>query len=756
MEYTSTMNSWHGSRRRALIHGQSVASSLCLRLLYLATRMRACSICASLFLFAMWLVYSSAATADELPAALPLRAVVATEQPLKPGAITRIGKRHFGHNRWTRLVAWRLGTGQFATAGDDGFVRVWDAVSRRELFRSATGGRIPRVLRYTADGQQLLVVVDGNPGRVIRWDANTGEILTENKLPNLHRPDSWGFALGSPQLDRLAVAKGSVLKVYDLDADRLIYELDMTTIPKAHRSANGRVYLGPMDFSPDGHVLYVSIDDGILPLLPDEQCQLPRLEVGPPPQDPQFLFWPTDLVVSSDGRWLAACRNRWTMIFDLKAGKRRHILTDDSGRHDLVRFSPNSKILAGGGHYGHVKLWDVASGAMLNGFPVSHNQLVDVAFSEHGKLLVLARLNEAIRILEVATANEKTVDMTPVFRVGLDFSSDGATLATLGERKQLFFWNAETGEPSGQIELPPSPSHKKLLSPDMKWFIAPNRETEANHDDWCIYDLSSRPKTRLSKVINAGELPAWKVADSDVITALRTIPSRSFAFDSDSKFLVGCGTDWGGRVITKRRWKMRTGKLVAAVAVPVDGKSLAKALAATKEHALSISAYESSAHLTPLANGRLALLSPGLNMLMPDLVSWRYTLFDLEKMEAIEMISSTIDTRPPQSSVLEVGGPRLGLSEHERELLSDYKGRVTVFVRDAQRHLLIIATERRDPKPTGEWQIIVFDTEAQVPVSTFDAGQVQISELAISPNATRLASGHSNGTVILWQLTAGR
>jgi len=681
MKYSSTINFRRGSRIRSSACERSIASPLRLHAHFSAVLKRASWIVTSMF--TVYLVGMSIATADELPAARPLRPIVAAEPALRSGAIAIIGKQHFGHNRWTRRVAWRPGTGQFATAGDDGFVRIWDASSHQELVRGQWSGRIPRVLQYTADGEQLLIVVDGSPCKVIRWDADSGEVLSHKELPDLRRPAFWGFVVGSPQLDRLAVAKGSVLQVHDLAADRIIFEFDMATVPSAHRSADGEVYAAVMDFSPDGKILYVAVDDGILPLLPDEQRELPRLQLGQLPAEPRIYFSPRDLVVSSDGRWLAACRNRWTMVFDLATGKRHHILTNDSGRHDLVQFSHNSQILAGGGHYGHVKLWDVASGKMLEGFPVKHDKLGDMAFSEHGELLVLARLNEAIRILEVATGDERTAGLTPIFRGSLGFSSDGATLATRGERRQLFFWNAQTGESGGQIKLPPnSVFHRELLSPDMKWLVAPSIESDSNHGDWCIYDLSILREARLSAVINTGELPERNSTDRNVINALEAVPASSFAIDRNSRTLIGCGTEWDGRVITKRIWDVRTGKLVDASAVPFREESLAHALTASKSRSFTRSALQFTADIAPLVGGSLALLKSGSSML--GRTPRQYILFDLGRMAAVEQLLPNFETPWTRSNILQVGGFRLGMSEDEREQLNEFKGPITNFVRDKQ------------------------------------------------------------------------
>ncbi|CAK9078066.1 Vegetative incompatibility protein HET-E-1, partial [Durusdinium trenchii] len=406
----------------------------------------------------MLLCVTVALSAEKLPAATPLRPVSDQASVLPEGAFKRIGEPHWGHNGRTQLVAWRPDSNELASVGRDGYVRVWDVASRKELLNARFEGSA-RVLRYTADGEQLVLVVDGHPPRVIRWNADTGEIVAEKPLPELIGTRWKYFLVGSPQLQRLGMMCGSLVQVHDLETGDLLYELDMATLPNANRSSDGMVYARPMVFSPDGETLYVPVTDGFLRILPGEQRQLPQLKIGPLPQELRGYLSPSDLDVSPDGERLAACRDGWTMVYNLTENNPIQWLIDRFGCHDLTRFSPDSEMLIGGGHSGSVMLWEVPSGDMQVGYPLGHESLWDVAVSSNDERMALARSQNAIRLIDLASGEEETAELTPVFRRGLMFSSDGKTLVTAGERNRLFYWNVETCEELGHLTLPNEARH---------------------------------------------------------------------------------------------------------------------------------------------------------------------------------------------------------------------------------------------------------------------------------------------------------
>lgn len=706
-------------------------------------------------LASMLLCATVALSADELPAATSLRPVSDQASVLPEGAFKRIGEPHWGHNGWTQLVAWRPDSNELASVGRDGYVRVWDVASRKELLNARFEGSA-RVLRYTADGEQLVLVVDGHPPRVIRWNADTGEIVAEKRLPELIGTRWKYFLVGSPQLQRLGMMCGSLVQVHDLETGDLLYELDMATLPNANRSSDGMVYARPMAFSPDGETLYVPVTDGFLRILPGEQRQLPQLKIGPLPQELRGYLSPSDLDVSPDGERLAACRDGWTMVCNLTENNPIQWLIDKFSCHDLTRFSPDSEMLIGGGHSGSVMLWEVPSGDMQDGYPLRHESLWDVAVSSNDERMALARSQNAIRLIDLASGEEETAELTPVFRRGLMFSSDGKTLVTAGERNRLFYWNVETCEELGQLTLPNEARHYlSFFSSDAQWLLSPKSDDESGQSYWRVYDLSSRSECRLFAEIDAAEVPQKLKAEDPVSKALLKGPASTFGFDLEHAVLIGCGVDSFGKLFSKRVWSLRTGELVCATVVPVENESLDNSLEdIATVFKRGLNALEARARVSLIGDASRAVLQRRGNYLVfqpPEVL-----VFNVEGMKLIETVESKyrfgsnlgIDRGLFQRSQLS-----LGMDEEESDLTRDYHGQMVDHVRDEPHHRLIIAIGKQGIHPPDRCQIIVFDTQTKSIVKHLDCGPVPIDAITLDPDGTTLASGHADGTVLLWDLS---
>src|SRR5262249_2294587 len=119
------------------------------------------------------------AEAPQLPPPEPPRAKVDLHgDPLPPGAVARLGTTAFRHLDTTvDCLAYSPDGKLLATAGYDGWVRVWEAATGREVRRFGRGlVYFDYCLKFSPDGKKLGVAWGG--GRINFYDLATGKADT--------------------------------------------------------------------------------------------------------------------------------------------------------------------------------------------------------------------------------------------------------------------------------------------------------------------------------------------------------------------------------------------------------------------------------------------------------------------------------------------------------------------------------------------------------------------------------------------------
>jgi WD40 repeat protein/DNA-binding SARP family transcriptional activator len=237
--------------------------------------------------------------------------------------------------------AWRPDGRRFATAGEDGFVRVWDwhseaLVTERQVTNAPLVG-----LDYTGDGTRLVVGerVGAQGGRLLTVDAET----LEHAGPAVQFDDRIVLAFASPD-NRTAIAltaEGGFALV-DLIDGRVLHEGSLET---------ERLQAEPLhaDFSPDGQRVAISFFDrvGVLDVETGDWVRAPV-----------------------DGHE-AAVRS--------------------------VAYAPDGSILASGSRDGRVGLWDGRTGALLGTIlPGGPQTETMVEFLPDGHTVLISSANGAL------------------------------------------------------------------------------------------------------------------------------------------------------------------------------------------------------------------------------------------------------------------------------------------------------------------------------------------------------------------------
>ena len=239
----------------------------------------------------------------------------------------------------------------------------WDAESGRQVGRQPllgkACGRIA-TLPKTEDNRTIGVVCNG---RLFMFDVGSTGSLGEWKLGEKETPILFTAAPGGSYVAAVIAGATGSLQIADRSGGKPIAVL-MTTDEIEHAA-----------FAADGSRLATGSISGVrVWSLPDGK-ELSRLEAAGP-----------NMALSSDGKLLAASRNRTTVLADASTGAVQRELP---GLATELRFSPDGRRLATLNNQ-QVVVWDVATGTQR--LVLKADEFLSVSFSPDGlRLVTLSR-----------------------------------------------------------------------------------------------------------------------------------------------------------------------------------------------------------------------------------------------------------------------------------------------------------------------------------------------------------------------------
>jgi WD40 repeat protein len=473
--------------------------------------------------------------------------------------------------------------------GDNGFVRVWDTTTRREVrafrdspelanatvspdgktlagvvkdhaivLRDIDTGRVIAYLRghekqahsfnFTADGKRLVTASNEKTVRV--WDTATGEAL---RVIHVHAKGVANMRI-SPDGRRVATGDQSRTNgsLWDLDTGNKIADL-----PGHDCGMHG------IDFNQKGD-RFVSTQR-----FPSNDLRLWNAETG------QLIAVMgrhsnrlTGIAFNSAGTRIASSSmDQTVMLWDGATGQALATLKGHNGQVHCVAFSPNGKRLISASQDHTIRLWDGDSGeslAVLTGHTAS---VIAAAFSADGSRIVSASSDGSVRIWDVSMVeNHGILRGHGAFVYSVAFSPDSERVVTAGWDGAVRIWDATTGtQQSGLDHGKNMIAVSVAMHPAGRMIATRVRKIESHANDAVVlWDLET------GQELQRWHAPAHMWKDSRV----------AFSPNGD---LLASGCD-GGEV---RLWDMHTRKETAIlrghkdeirdVAFSPDGKLLATA-----------------------------------------------------------------------------------------------------------------------------------------------------------------------------------
>jgi WD40 repeat protein/serine/threonine protein kinase len=478
-----------------------------------------------------------------------------------------------GHGHHVNAVAFDLDGRRLATASDDGTVKVWDAVTGREVLTVRGHAGNVSAVAFSPDGRRLASASGQNldarrPGEVKLWDAASGRQLL-NLIGYTGAVLSVAF---SPNGSRLATASSDrTVRLWEADTGRPVHTLH------GHDDQVTRVA-----FSPNGSRLASCSVDLTIKLW-DANTGHQALTIRG--HTPDFYA----VAFSPDGSRLAsASADREIRVWDTVTGRLVHTLHGHDSGVNSVAFSPDGKQLASASADCTVKVWDSSTGEEVFTLRGHANMVTSVVFSPDGRRLASSSWDHTAMIWDAGADRDAVTLRAPRsgFLNSVAFSPDGRFLAASGYNplKRSFvplfdvqMWDVESGREvrtfrghrEGVAAIAFSPAGRLLASASNDktaklWEVESGQElfTLAGHTHHVNHVAFSMDGRRLATASWDRTIKVWDTGTGRELLTLRGHADDvlGVAFSPDGRQLASASWDQ-----TVRLWDATTGRELRAL-----------------------------------------------------------------------------------------------------------------------------------------------------------------------------------------------
>ncbi len=409
--------------------------------------------------------------------------------------------------------------------------------------------------RFTPDGTRIITSGYDNRARV--WDRATGKLLFD--------------LVHSGPVVALAFSRdGQAIMTASHDGSAIVWDADSGVKRTTLRGRSKKLQAAV--FSADDQIaVTIGVDDVVEQWDVTSGVRRATLQVTPHP--PPALVAAMPAAVSPDGRTIAAGDTRGAVrIWDLATGALVAENSNHAGQINFVQFAPDGRRVLVASSDATASVFDVTTGA--RSFLLRHRQRVTAAvFSPDGAVIATASMDRTTVLWDATTGAQVRVLAGHEAAVNtVTFRPDGRQLATASDDKTVGLWNVATGRreaklighaaPITRAEYDPSGHHLLTASWDHRaivWSTEPQLPvTRLVGHTGIVY--SAEFSSDGSRVVTAGvdgTTRVWDRASGKQVFEMRQPGAVTRArFSPDDRTIVTVGLDrivhlWDARTAAK-------------------------------------------------------------------------------------------------------------------------------------------------------------------------------------------------------------
>jgi WD40 repeat protein/tRNA A-37 threonylcarbamoyl transferase component Bud32 len=467
---------------------------------------------------------------------------------------------------------------RLASSSMDRTVKIWDAGTLEVIHTLAGHRENVTTVAFSRDGR--LLASGSLDHRVRVWEAATGQLLYQKEYPDIISAVRF-----SPDGKRLGIASedGTVRVIQAADGK------ESFTL-KGHRYC-----VASLAFSPDGSQLATGSWDHTIKLWDAVTGQEPLTLDGHTGPVAGIVFNP------ADGRRLATvAEDRTIKVWDTDTGELVQSFPGRARMFGGFAYSPDGRFLvaagpgrseSGGPAKGQVTIWDAATGTLVKSLPGHTEWTAGVAYSPDGRFLASAGFdktgqgtasNGGVKVWETATGKlVQSLAGHTEWISAVAYSPDGRFLASAGKEAgkepkdlpaEVKVWEPATGKLVGHLRslardsscLAFSPDGRYLASGSFGFFDNQGRQLPGGITVWewdggtwkdkytlkghngAVYNLAFAPDNRrLASASEDKEVKVWDLLTGAEVLALKGNPEKAIGvtFSRDGRRLAASFED---------------------------------------------------------------------------------------------------------------------------------------------------------------------------------------------------------------------
>ena len=680
--------------------------------------------------------------------------------PGLPAHVTRVlGESRMRHADRVNSLAYSPDNAAVASASRDGTVKVWDLGNGREI--TTYRGHVDQPDDPTKGGSNVLGVTDvsfhpkekviasASGNQVHTWDPATGKTI--KTVVNLGKTDKPIKSIAySPDGKLLAVgADDGILRVVEADTGKAVF----TSPPR-----NARIE--KVAFSPNSKLVALGDSNSqVAVYVPEGKGnQLAMSVQGVDLGEVMGVAFSADsgsvFTCGRDGKGrLTAGPSPEGASAPNTATKLREYV-GHSGPVTGLAVTADGKFLVTAGDDKTVRVWEVSTGKSLRSFQGHMTKTTAVAVRGDGRQVASASDDGAVRVWDLNTTDDhKAMTDAKESLWAVAISPDGKRLAAAGADKKIRIYHPETGKLETTLDAGAAMTALAFL-PDSNRLVAGGGDKVAK-----VWDV---PGNKILKELPGHALAVLAVAASDdgklVVTGSADATVRGFDPESG-----------------KELWKFPARKAVCGVSIRKGNKNVAvgladgtlaildlsgatpKELAAQGAHTAGTSCVAFSSDGNRLASvggdGAIRVWSVGDNAVLTQLVKFdgQATPMSSTGFSPLSTVAFSTDGRFVAASGadavvrvwdIQTKSEVRGLRGHTDWVTS------VAFTPDG-RFLASVAAEKDNT-------VRVFELPALDTASAAGGHMLAVNAVAVSPNGKFVATAGTDQTIKIWDIATGK